>query len=343
MSNIREIAERSGVSVATVSRVLNGFTGVSDETRKKVLAAAEELDYAPSAAARALVTRRSLLIGVVLLTGDQPEFQHPYFQVVLDGVKNALDREGYDLLLLGGDVESSGEDTYVERSRRHRVDGVILMGAGFDNPEVERLVGLGLPTVAVDLELQGKRAGFVSSDNVEGARLAVRHLHECGCRRVATITGMSHTSPGVERLRGYELEIKKLKLPKQAELVRAGDFYVETGHRGMKELLALAEPPDGVFAASDLSALGAMRAIQEQGLRVPEDVAVVGFDDIQFAALASPPLTTIRQNKVAIGSEAVRALLAMLEDPPAPPPAIRVPVELVVRGSSCRAPRSAAG
>ena len=335
MVTIREIADRSGFSTATVSRVLNELEGVSDETRERVLAVAAELDYTPYAAARTLVTRRSSLIGAVVFTGDQPEFQHPFFQVVLDGVKTRLDASGYDLLLLTGSFRSGPENAaYIDRVRRHRVDGIVLMGASLQDAGIARLAKLRIPTVAIDLEVTGERVGFVTSDNVEGARIAVRHLHDTGRRRIATIAGILDTSPGERRLAGYERELEALHLPLREEYVRVGDFYAESGYQAMRELLALPNPPDGVFAASDLMAIGAIRAADEARVRVPEDVAIVGFDDIHYATFVSPPLTTIRQDKAALGEQAAAVLVEMIDDPAAEPPQLMLPVELIVRGST---------
>jgi LacI family transcriptional regulator len=326
----------SGVSPATVSRVFNGYTDVSDLTRERVLAAARKLDYTPSAAARSLVRQRSQLIGVVLNTGpEHPDLQHPFFQDVLVSLKRAVGRAGYDLLLFA--MEQPGTDdgphSYAKRIRHQGVDGVVLMGVDARDPEVRKLVELAIPTVAIDVEVSGRRAGSIMSDNVHGARLAVRHLRSLGHTRIGTITGLTDTAPGADRLLGYQQELADLGLPFEVRYVLDGDFYAESGYAAMKVLLSLTEPPTAVFAAADLMAVGAIRAIEEAGLRVPEDVAIVGFDDVQIAPLVNPPLTTVRQDKAAIGAAAAGALVAMIDDPLEQPPALVLPVELVVRRS----------
>jgi LacI family transcriptional regulator len=290
-----------------------------------------ELDYVPSAAARTLVRRRSELIGVVVNTGEHPDLKHPFFQDVLVGLKHALDEREYDLLLL-----SSGR-AFLRRALQHHVDGLVLMGVDRASPDLHSLLGRGLPAVAVDLDVRGARAGFVTSDNVAGARAAVGHLAALGHERIATITGLEHTRPGADRLAGYRAELRARRLPRRAAFVRRGDFYPESGYDAMRRLLALPESPTAVFAASDEMAIGALSALHEAGVSVPDEISVVGFDDVQAAALVRPPLTTIRQDKAALGAAAAEAILALAESEDAVPPALVLPVELVVRGSTARA------
>jgi LacI family transcriptional regulator len=327
----------SGVSVATVSRVLNDYDDVSATTRKRVLKLAEELEYTPTAAARTLVTKRSHVVGVVLSTGvDHPDIQHPFFGEVLVGLKRRLGAGGYDLLLLATEEPGNGFGThsYLRRCQHHRVDGVVLMGVERRDPDAQKLTRSNIPCIAVDLDVVGRRTGYVVSDNAAGATLAVEHLHERGHERIATITGPTDTRAGIDRLIGYRQALERLGLPYRDEYVRDGDFYFETGFASMQELIALPEPPTAVFAASDLMAAGAIRAIEQAGLAVPADVAVVGFDDIQLAAMMQPALTTIRQDKLGLGTAAGDALVRMIELDGTSPPVITLPVELVVRDSS---------
>ena len=337
IATIRELARLSGVSVATVSRVLNDYSDVSPATRERVLEVARELDYTPSAAARTLVMQRSKVIGVLLETGEgHPDLQHPFFQEVLVGLKHRLGAAGYDLLLFATENPGNGfsEHSYVRRARHHRVDGLVLMGMDPAEDEVQKLVKARIPLVAVDAELVGGRSGFVISDNLGGARLAVRHLRQQGHDRIATLTGILSTRPGADRLLGYRAELEAQGLPYRDDYVQEGDFYFESGRRGMNALLALPEPPTAVFAAGDLMAAGALRAVEEHGLSVPGDIALVGFDDIQLAAMMQPSLTTVRQDKMGLGSSAGEALLRMLDEADSAPPITTLPVELVVRESS---------
>lgn len=322
--------------MSTVSRVFNGYGDVSEATRQRVLASARKLDYAPSAAARTLVKRRSQLIGVILFTGfDHPDIGHPFFQEVLVGLKNGIGQHGYDLLLFATAEERSGrgDDSYLRRAREHRVDGIVLMGVERNDPAIVRLLEARIPLIGVDLDLSGPRQSYVASDNVGGARLAVRHLHRLGHCRIATIAGPQDSRPGADRLLGFRAEAHALGLQAPAAYEQFGDFYSESGEAAMRALLDLPEPPTAVFAAADLMAVGAMKAVYDAGLRVPGDVAVVGFDDIQLASLLQPTLTTIRQDKLGLGLAATRALVEQIENPDITPPVLTLPVELVVRAS----------
>jgi LacI family transcriptional regulator, galactose operon repressor len=343
VTNIHEVARLSGVSVATVSRVFNGYKDVSEATRKRVLESAKQLDYTPSGAARTLVRKRSELIGVFLFTGiDHPDIQHPFFQDVLVALKQEVGAAGFDVLLFATEREEAGlaPHSFLTRARHHHVDGLVLMGIDAHDPELKRLVDSKIPTIAIDLELVGERAGFVMSENQEGARLAVRHLWELGHRRIATIAGDTGTKPGLDRLVGFRTELESLGGEAPDAYVEQGDFYTDSGYAAMQRLLDRPEPPTAVFAASDLMAVGAIKAVEDAGLRCPEDVAVVGFDDIQIAELLNPALTTIRQDKRGLGTAAGRSLISLVEEPGAAPPVRLLPVELVVR-RSCGAAKAA--
>lgn len=333
------------MSVSTVSRVFNEYDDVSAATRERVLAVARKLDYAPSAAARTLVKQRSQLIGVVLFTGyEHPDIHHPFFQEVLVGLKHGIGELGYDLLLFATEQpgSSSGRPhSYLRRARQHRVDGIVLMGVDRADPEVEKLVRSPVPVIAVDLDVVGDRTSYVASDNIGGARLAVRHLHGLGHTRIAFIAGPHDTKPGADRTLGYRAEMRELGLKVLPGYEVEGDFYAESGEEAMRSMLALPEPPTAVFAAADMMAVGAMRAVEAAGLSVPKDVAIVGFDDIKLAELLSPSLTTVRQDMVGIGLAAGRALVEQIENPDVTPPVLTLPVELVVR-ASCGSSGSAA-
>jgi LacI family transcriptional regulator len=336
-TTIRELARLSGVSVGTVSRALNGYTDVSPATRDRIVQLAQELDYTPAAAARTLVTERSHVVGVFLETGEgHPDVQHPFFHEVLGGLKQMIGLAGYDLLLFASEQPGNGfgPHSYLKRARHHRVDGTVLMGVDTGDPEVERLLRSEIPCVGVDVELAGPNNGSVMSDNVEAAAIAVRHLIELGHRRIATITGLIHTCPGRDRLRGYREEIQRQGLAYRDDYVAYGDYYVESGAEGMSRLLELPEPPTAVFAASDLMAVGAMRPIAQAGLRIPQDIALVGFDDILLAGYTQPPLTTLRQDKQGLGAAAGESLVDRLDGDGDAQAAITLPVELVVRGST---------
>ena len=299
----------------------------------------------PSAAARTLVKQRSQLIGVILFTGrEHPDIQHPFFLEVLAGLKQTVGGLGYDLLLFAGEQpagdDGDGSHGYARRARHHRVDSVVVLAVDdAEQPELKKLIASRTPVVAFDLVVNGGRTGYVASDNLGGARLAVRHLHELGHRRIATISGLAHTKPAQDRLLGYRVELQDLGCEPRPHYEEQGDFYTESGEAAMRRLLALAEPPTAVFAASDMMAVGAIKAIEDAGLRCPHDVSVVGFDDVQLAEYVSPPLTTIRQDKRGLGAAAARSLAQLIDEPESVPPMYVLPAELVVRASTARPPR----
>jgi LacI family transcriptional regulator len=337
---IRELARLSGVSVGTVSRALNGYADVRPETRERIARLARELDYTPAAAARSLVTQRSHVIGVFLETGEgHPDIQHPFFHEVLGGLKQRVGREGFDLLLFASERPGGGygPHSYLKRARHHSVDGVAIMGIDPGDPEVRRLVRAELACVGIDMVVDGPRAETVMSDNASGARQAVEHLLGLGHRRIATVTGSLESRPGGDRLRGYRAAVQAAGLAYRDEYVAYGDWYAESGREGAERLLALPERPTAIFAASDTMALGAMRAASQAGLRVPEDVSIVGFDDIQLAPHLNPPLTTLRQDKLGLGAAAGEGLIARIAGAIDRPPLRTLPVELVVRGSTAPA------
>jgi LacI family transcriptional regulator len=339
---IRQLARLSGVSVGTVSRALNGYADVRPETRERIMRLARELDYTPAAAARSLVTQRSHVIGVFLETGEgHPDLQHPFFHEVLVGLKNHIGASGFDLLIFASERPGNGygPHSYLKRCRHHNVDGVVLMGVNAEDPEVRRLVRAQFPCVGVDVELEGPRTTYVISDNIGGARAAVRHFHRLGHRRIATITGLLESRPGLDRLRGYRDELRACGLAYRDEYVAYGDFYADSGRRAMADLLALDEPPTAVFAAADMMALGAIGQLAETGLSVPHDVSVVGFDDIQLADHMNPPLTTLRQDKAGLGAAAGATLVRLIEEAESASTRITVlPVDLIERGSTAPRP-----
>lgn len=332
-TTIKELARRSGVSVGTVSRALNGYDDVSAATRERIIQLARELDYTPAHAARTLVTQRSHVIGVFLDTGEgHPDLQHPFFHEVLVGLKDQLGAKGYDLLLFASQTNTGG---YLSRCQQHHVDGAVVMGIEADDPELRRLAKSEVPTVGVDVQIDGgEKTSYVMSDNVHGARAATAHLAHLGHRRIATITGLLDTRPGLDRLRGYRDALGDAGIALRDEFVRRGDFYVEAGHREAAALLALAEPPTAIVAASDLMAVGALQAAAARGLRVPEDLSIVGFDDIMLAAHLRPGLTTVRQDKAGLGAAAGRAVLSHLGDDAGVPAPTMLETELVVRGTT---------
>src|ERR1041384_5245500 len=296
MATGREIAQLCGVSVATVSRVVNQPETVNEETRSRVLRVAKELDYRPNESARALSMKQSTMIGLVWDTDHRrPGWRHPYLQDLLIGLKSALSAHGYHLLMLAtsGDSREVGASRadpvgYVNMTRRHHLGGLVLIDSGSDAEAFAAFAQSGVPCVALDVAVDGPRATYVTSDNAGGARMATGHLAGLGHTRIATITGPPGNQPSRDRVAGYRTALQDAGLPARDEYVVAGDFYRTSGTVAMQRLLALDDPPTAVFAAGDEMAVGALPAARAAGLRVPHDLAIVGFDDIEVAALVEP-------------------------------------------------------
>ncbi|AWS45295.1 LacI family DNA-binding transcriptional regulator [Streptosporangium sp. 'caverna'] len=339
MATIRDLARQCGVSVATISRVFNNPEVVNAETRDNVLRVAARIGYQPNESARTLATKKSYMVGLIWDTDHRrPGWRHPFFQEIIIGLKTALSERGYHLLML---ATSDDEGSHFRAAKRHNLDGVVFIDNGTQDPALTQLAESDVPCVSLDRPITGPRTTYVISDNAGGARIAVNHLYEQGRRSIATIAGPGRTRPGIERLDGYRDALAALGLPARDDHVAEGDFYLAGGHAAMRRLLALDERPDAVFAAGDEMAIGAIRAITEAGLKVPEDIAVVGFDDIELAALVQPGLTTVAQDKGGFGTAAATALIAMIDTPAtmSPPPSV-LPTSLVVRGTTSTLPRT---
>jgi len=318
-TTIRDVAERAGVSIATVSRVLNDKGDVRAATRERVQEAASELGYSVDSVGRALASQRTRLVGVVV--GDNAghrDLSLMFFGKVLSAISRRLAQFGYEPLLLQ-DATAGG---------LHRFDAAVVIGVDKDDPVVLDLADHGVPLVGVDVHCVGDNVAFVGSDHAGGVRLALAHLHSLGHRRIAHIAGALNTVAGAERLDAF------LSGSPPEEYVRYGDFSSASGYREACELLALDEPPTAIVAGSDLMALAALQAIWESGRRPGRDVAVVGFDDLEAAALAHPPLTTIRQDRQELGATAAECAVGLLERPEGVLRTTVLPVELVVRASS---------
>ena len=322
---IRDVAERAGVSIATVSRVLNDRADVSVETRERVREVARSVGYTADPAARALVTQRTQLVAVVV--GDNAghrDLSLLFFGHVLAAISRRLARADYDALLLQP----------LELGLHHRFDAAILIGIDGSDPLVTDLWMRSLPYVGVDVRVGGRRNAFVGSDHAAGVRLALTHLYELGHRRIAHVAGARNTVAGADRIAAFRRETRVLGLDLPEEYVREADFSSAGGYDATCALLALAERPTAILAASDLMALAALQAIRDAGLQPGADVAVVGFDDIEAASLAHPPLTTIRQNRDKLGTLAAERALELIEHADLRPSDTILPVELVVRASS---------
>ncbi|MCT2591173.1 LacI family transcriptional regulator [Streptomyces sp. N2-109] len=345
---LEEVAAAAGVSRGTASRVVNGSHRVSDATRASVQEVVHRLGYVPNAAARSLVTRRAESVAFIVAETESRVFHEPFFGRLLRGASQGLAATGLQLVLVM--AWTAGERSRVERYVHNgHVDGVLLSSLHGDDPLPERLAASGRPVVQAGRPWTPLRGvDYVDSDNVGGARTATEYLLRQGRRRIATIAGPQDMVPGVDRLTGYRAALRGSRAVPSG-LVAQGDFSRESGERAMEELLARNPDVDAVLAASDLMALGALRVLRASGRRVPEDVAVIGYDDSEVARNAEPALTSVCQDMEQMGREMVRLLVGRLEaapggaggqaggdgaGAPAPSPPLVLPTELVVRASA---------
>lgn len=331
-ATLEEVARSAGVSRATVSRVINGSPKVSSEAKRAVEAAVRKLGYAPNRAARSLVTRRADAVGLVVAESEQRVFGEPFFASLVRGVSRELARTEVQLVLLLTNAEQ--ERNRVQRFLSTHLDGVLLVSAHSDDPLFEELSRSGLPAVLAGRPPGPTSLPYVDADNVGGARSAVEHLVARGRQRIATVTGSLDMSVGVDRLTGYRQGLEAAGLERDERLEAVGDFATASGERGVEELLESCPEIDAIFAASDLMAVGAMRALEAAGRRVPDDVAVVGFDDSVVAESATPSLTSVHQPVEQIGERMVMLLRDAIAGDRAMPSATTLATHLTVRESS---------
>jgi LacI family transcriptional regulator, repressor for deo operon, udp, cdd, tsx, nupC, and nupG len=329
---VKEIAAIAKVSVATVSRALQRPELVSEETRQRIHEVVKRLGYTPNALARNLRTARTRLIIALL-----PDIANPFFSEVIRGIEQVAHENGYSVLL--GETQSSlvREKAYADMVAARQVDGIITM-----SPRVPAIpIGGRLPVVNACDYVKDNKISSVYIDNVAAAGAAVDYLVTLGHHDIAFIAGPSSSPICVDRKQGYHLALQRAKISADPALTAIGDFSIEAGERAIDLLLSQGQSFSAVFCSNDEMAIGAMRALTSHGLRVPEDVSVVGFDDIRFARYTSPPLTTVAQPKNALGREAMTMLIELLNDPEVPPRKRVLSADLVVRGST--APHAAAG
>lgn len=330
---LEEIAQLAGVSRSTVSRVVNDHPSVRDQVRDRVWEVIHETGYQPHAAARSLVTRRTRIVGVIIPEAVTTLFTDPFFSHLLCGVTQTCNSQRYHLMLSLFSHPTGQEEMYRRLVRSGHLDGVVVASTRMDDPLIARLLEDRVPFLMVGRH-PDERVSYVDVDNVGAARMAVEHLIRLGHRRIATITGLLDICSGEDRLEGYLQALEAHRLPVDDALIVEGDFTEASSVAATRRLLSLSVT--AIFAASDIMAVGALKVIREAGLKVPQDVALVGFDDVPIASALQPTLTTVRQPIEQMGSMAADLLLDLLENPPdagAPAHRIILPAKLIVRES----------
>jgi LacI family transcriptional regulator len=333
---LEDVAKQAGVSRSTVSRVVNNQPNVSEVVRKRVLEAIRTTGYHPNVAARTLASQRSWMISLVLPHQVSSVFTDPYFPHLIQGIARACNQHDYSLgLFLVGSKED--EEKIIPRvSRAGMFDGVLVQSGHHGDPTIDRLIESMIPLVVVGRPFQTDKVSYIDIDNVNAAYNAVSHLIGLGYQRIGTITGPAESTVGIDRREGYVRALAERGRSADPSLIVEGNFTELGGFNAMKALLS--SEPDAIFAASDIMAIGAMRAVREAGLTVPDDIAFVGFDDIPLPNSPDPALTTIHQPVTQFSTVAVEFLLDLIENGINPPRHITLDTELIIRGS-CGATR----
>jgi len=328
-----EVARRAGVSQTTVSRVLNGSKRVASATRARVEAVAAELGYQPNAAARAMRSRRTGIVGVVV-----GRITNPFYPQLLDVLGRMLEERGHRLILWDAS-HGDGEKAALDALEQRLVDGLLFTTVISPAPAVEAAIAAGAPIVLLNRTLDGVEADVVDADGVAGAHSVARYLAAHGRRRVALIGGLAGTSTAREREKGFVTGCADhgLALPPSRRF--PGDFSHESGAAALDRLVAADDVPDAIFCVNDLSAMGVLDAARRHGIDVPDDLWVIGFDDIEMASWPAYDLTTVHQPTHVMAHDALTLLERRLADPAAEREHLRLDAELIVRGSTGRAPR----
>jgi LacI family transcriptional regulator len=332
MATIKDVAREANVSVATVSRVCNGIPGVRDATRRRVEIIAARLGYSPNNAARSLITSRTYTLGVLL-----PDLYGEFFSEVIRGIDQTARRHGYHLLVSSSHSDKDEIEAAL-RSMRGRVDGLIVMSPDMDAQVAVKNLPARFPVVLLNCAADDGTLDSLTIENYEGAHAIVRHLVGLGHRRIAMIKGAERNHDAAERLRGYRAALRAAGIKPSRGLEIPGDFSEASGYRAARELAGRVPRPTAIFAANDSMAIGALGALRELRVRVPDDVAVAGFDDIPMARYINPPLSSVHVDITALGARATGRLLeVVLGGSDGGPRRDTLPTRLVIR-SSCGGP-----
>ncbi len=322
------MAKRAGVSTATVSHVINETRFVSDELKARVYQAMRELNYRPDAIARSLRRRRTHNIGMIV-----PDIAHPFLAEVARGVEDRGFELGYNVILCDSAGDLEREADYIDLLLEKKADGIVFVAAGESSNHIRDLIEQGVPVVVCDRELPEVEVDTVIADNMKSGYQATQHLIELGHRRIGCIAGPEELNISSKRLQGYKAALEQHGIPLREELIIQGDFRYRGGYEATRQLLTMDEPPTAIFASNDLMAIGAICAASELKLRIPQDVAIIGCDDIALASFTNPRLTTVAQPKREMGAIAVEMLVERIKDKDSLPARRVLPTALVLRDS----------
>ncbi|WP_435168856.1 LacI family DNA-binding transcriptional regulator [Paenibacillus glycanilyticus] len=313
MVTIKDIAKSAGVSVTTVSRALNGYDDVNEGTRLKIKSIAEKLGYSPNMAARSLISKKTKTLGLLLSNVTRDSSKDNIAYEVLCGINDRSGELDYDLVLFSTTPQKQVMKSYKTLCQERGVDGVIIMGIRLDDPYLKEVVSSDIPCVLIDIKLEGLNVGYVTSDNTSGAFAAVNHLLELGHRHIAFINGHAQADVSLLRQEGYLQALAHHGISFDSSLVFNGEFSEQGGREAAKRVIADKPEVTAIFCASDLMAIGALQGVRDMGQRVPENISLIGFDNINITEYCRPALTTVHQYKYELGYHAAQLLIDMLE------------------------------
>jgi LacI family transcriptional regulator, galactose operon repressor len=308
MTTIRDVAKRAEVSVATVGRAIGGYGYVSAKTRAKVLREAKALGYQPNSIARSMIKRRTHTLAAIV-----SDNANPFFAAAVRGIEDVVLPHGYAILLCNADEDAGKEAMYIQRTREKRVDGVILSPSGGSLALLRSLVANGVPIVQIDRRLEKLKADAVLVDNRAGVRAAVEHLLRLGHRQIGIISGPRPLYTARERLIAYIDTLRSAGVTVEEDLILEGNFKQSSGYELVGQFLARRRRPSAIFIANNLMTIGALLRMKEAGVRVPEDIAVISFDDLDWSSILTPPLTAVAQPAYVVGATAAQLLVRRLD------------------------------
>ena len=323
---LKMVAERAEVSVNTASRAINNKPDINEETKKRVLQIAKELGYIRNAAAVALRTKKTGTIGVVIADNS-----NPFYAEVLNGIEEAAREKNYHIILANTQRDYQKEEEAINLLLAKRVDGLLITPVQDRDDDIKKLIEANIPFVIVGRDFENIEVDAVYNNEVKGGFLSTEYLIKQGHKRIALINGFLHKSPAKGRLEGYKKALNKYRIPLDESLISVGDINIEDGYERTKQMLEKNLDFTAIFAYNDMMAFGAMQAVKEKGLRIPEDIGLVGYDDIPFSSLISPSLTTIKLKKQELGIESVMLLLSHINGNREKPKKIMLDVELIIR------------
>ncbi len=328
---IYAVAKKAGVSISTVSRVINNSSPVSDKLRKKVNEAIEKLNYQPNALAQSLIKAETRTVGLIT-----PDISNPFFSLLAKGAEELAKIHNYSLILCNSNDDPKAETEYIDILLKKQVDGLIFTGTRCKNEYINQLIEDQFPIVVVDREIEeGNDANLIFTNNKDGAYQATKYLTHLGHKDIAYIAGYPDVKTDKDRFEGYKKALEEASISFKKDLVIIGNYHWKDAYDSVKNLLKKGKSFSAVFATNDLMAMGAIKALEEKNLKVPDDVSVIGFDDILFASIVNPPLTTVAQPTYQMGENAMRLLIDVIKKRITKPRKVVLETRLIIR-ESCK-------